>query len=217
MVRQLSGLLAALCLITGLTEVAMAARVRVADKAKPTAQAKSRLKAKAKKKSTKPPTAKRVARKKAAKVRVTVAEAPRKPRKKPAKVRVAKAKVLKKRTVRVGRVPRHYIRSFSALVTAYVPIETPMEGGRWTCTMRDGWRTHGIAVDPKYIPLGSLLYVPGYGKALADDTGGRIKGRHIDVRHHSVESMHHWGVKRIRVYVLKHPPKKKRATRVLSA
>jgi 3D (Asp-Asp-Asp) domain-containing protein len=123
----------------------------------------------------------------------------------------------RKRALRTPRSPRRYIRSFSALVTAYVPINTPMEGGRWTCTMRDGWKTHGIAVDPRYIPLGSLLYVPGYGRALADDTGGRIKRNHIDVRQHSIRAMHRWGVKKLRVYVLKHPKKKKRTRRTLSA
>ncbi len=123
-------------------------------------------------------------------------------------------RVALRRVVKRPRVPRRYLRSFRALVTAYVPINTPMEGGRWTCTMRDGWKTHGIAVDPRLIPLGSLLYVPGYGRALADDTGGRIKGRHLDVRQHSVRSMHRWGVKHLRVYVLKHPKKKKR--RILS-
>jgi 3D (Asp-Asp-Asp) domain-containing protein len=119
-------------------------------------------------------------------------------------------RVAVRKSAKRPQVPRRYIRSFKALVTAYVPINTPMEGGRWTCTMRDGWKTHGIAVDPRVVPLGSLLYVPGYGRALADDTGGRIKGRHLDVRQHSIRSMHRWGVKHLRVYVLKHPKKKKR-------
>jgi 3D (Asp-Asp-Asp) domain-containing protein len=38
-----------------------------------------------------------------------------------------------------------------------------------------------IAVDPRLIPLGSRLYVPGYGAGRAEDTGGAIKGHHIDV------------------------------------
>jgi 3D (Asp-Asp-Asp) domain-containing protein len=45
---------------------------------------------------------------------------------------------------------------------------------------------HSIAVDPRLIPLGSRVYVPAYrdlggGWFLAQDTGGAIKGRHIDV------------------------------------
>ena len=38
-----------------------------------------------------------------------------------------------------------------------------------------------IAVDPRVIPLGSLVYVENYGKAIAADTGGAIQGNIIDV------------------------------------
>ena len=131
----------------------------------------------------------------------------------PAMARATKKKarvVQKPSRLKVSRAatPRHYLRVFSGIATAYVPIDTLMEGGRWTCTMRDGWATRGIAVDPRLIPLGSLLYVPGYGRALADDTGGRIKGRHIDVRLHSIRSMYRWGVKKVKIYVLRGPRRK---------
>lgn len=50
----------------------------------------------------------------------------------------------------------------------------------WTATgMRQGKGV--IAVDPKVIPLGTKLYIPGYGMAVAGDTGGAIKGDIIDV------------------------------------
>ncbi len=38
-----------------------------------------------------------------------------------------------------------------------------------------------IAVDPRVIPLGTKVYVEGYGYAVAADTGGAIKGYKIDV------------------------------------
>jgi len=38
-----------------------------------------------------------------------------------------------------------------------------------------------VAVDPRVVKLGSNVYVPGYGKALVGDTGGRILGRRIDL------------------------------------
>jgi resuscitation-promoting factor RpfB len=50
----------------------------------------------------------------------------------------------------------------------------------WTATgMRQGKGV--IAVDPKIIPLRSKLFVPGYGMAIAGDTGGAIKGNIIDL------------------------------------
>jgi 3D (Asp-Asp-Asp) domain-containing protein len=38
-----------------------------------------------------------------------------------------------------------------------------------------------IAVDPRIIPLGSRVWVEGYGQAIAGDTGGAIKGHRIDI------------------------------------
>ena len=38
-----------------------------------------------------------------------------------------------------------------------------------------------VAVDPKVIPLLTKLYVPGYGQAIAGDTGGGVLGKHIDL------------------------------------
>ena len=38
-----------------------------------------------------------------------------------------------------------------------------------------------IAVDPNYIPLGTKMYVPGYGYGVAADTGGGVKGWHVDL------------------------------------
>jgi 3D (Asp-Asp-Asp) domain-containing protein len=38
-----------------------------------------------------------------------------------------------------------------------------------------------VAVDPRIIKMGSRLYIPGYGRGIAEDTGSAIKGYHIDV------------------------------------
>lgn len=98
-----------------------------------------------------------------------------------------------------------FVRYFRMKVTAYTPINTRMEGGRYTVTRRDGRSAHGVAVDPDLIPLGSHLWIPGYGHAIADDIGGRIQGHHIDLRLQDGRRMAPWGVRYARVYVIDDP------------
>jgi 3D (Asp-Asp-Asp) domain-containing protein len=44
------------------------------------------------------------------------------------------------------------------------------------------YATYGVvAVDPSVIPLGTRMYIPGYGYAVAADTGGGVRGNHIDL------------------------------------
>jgi 3D (Asp-Asp-Asp) domain-containing protein len=63
---------------------------------------------------------------------------------------------------------------------------------------------HGIvAVDPRFIPLGSRLYIPGYGHAIAGDTGGAIKGNRIDLGFNSLRDALLFGRRAITVYVLR--------------
>jgi uncharacterized protein YabE (DUF348 family) len=58
-----------------------------------------------------------------------------------------------------------------------------------------------VAVDPRVIPLGTKLYVEGYGYAIAEDTGGAIKGNRIDLFFNSSSQANEWGVKWVNVYV----------------
>jgi uncharacterized protein YabE (DUF348 family) len=60
-----------------------------------------------------------------------------------------------------------------------------------------------IAVDPSVIPLGTRVYVEGYGYALAGDTGGGIKGNKIDVFFSTKSAAYQWGLRRIKVRVVK--------------
>lgn len=59
-----------------------------------------------------------------------------------------------------------------------------------------------IAVDPRVIPLGSRVYVEGYGYAVAADTGGAIIGNRIDVFIPSESGARNWGMRLVNVYIL---------------
>ncbi|WP_087963042.1 cell wall-binding protein EntC [Bacillus mycoides] len=59
-----------------------------------------------------------------------------------------------------------------------------------------------IAVDPSVIPLGSKVWVEGYGVAIAGDTGGAIKGNKIDVLMPDKGTSSNWGRKTVTVKIL---------------
>lgn len=59
-----------------------------------------------------------------------------------------------------------------------------------------------IAVDPTVIPLGTLLDVPGYGIAIAGDTGGAIKGNKIDLHMEDVARMNAFGRQTMTITIL---------------
>lgn len=63
---------------------------------------------------------------------------------------------------------------------------------------------HGIvAVDPRVIHLGTRLYIPGYGYAVAGDTGGAIRGNRIDLGFNSITDALRFGRRPVTVYQLK--------------
>lgn len=59
-----------------------------------------------------------------------------------------------------------------------------------------------VAVDPSVIPLGTRLYVEGYGEAIASDTGGAIQGNIIDVHFSTYEECIAWGRRTVQVTIL---------------
>lgn len=59
-----------------------------------------------------------------------------------------------------------------------------------------------IAVDPNVIPLGSKVYVEGYGEAIAADTGGAIKGNKIDVHVPTKDEAYNWGIRNVNVTII---------------
>lgn len=59
-----------------------------------------------------------------------------------------------------------------------------------------------VAVDTSVIPMGSRLYVEGYGFAKAADRGGAIVGERIDVFMETKEEARRWGKRYVKVYIL---------------
>jgi 3D (Asp-Asp-Asp) domain-containing protein len=59
-----------------------------------------------------------------------------------------------------------------------------------------------VAVDPNVIPMGTRLYVEGYGEAIAADQGGAIKGNRIDLFFDSRSEAMSWGMRTVKVTVL---------------
>jgi uncharacterized protein YabE (DUF348 family)/3D (Asp-Asp-Asp) domain-containing protein len=92
-------------------------------------------------------------------------------------------------------------RRMRLVSTAYSPNEPGGGGGPSTAMGRPA--VFGVAaVDPHVIPLGSRLYVVGYGYAMAYDTGGDIKGDRIDLCFNTGGECERWGVKSVTVIVL---------------
>ncbi|MNC20632.1 Cell wall-binding protein YocH precursor [compost metagenome] len=69
---------------------------------------------------------------------------------------------------------------------------------------RDKNAVSTIAADPKVLPLGSILYIPGYGYAVVADTGSAIKGRKIDLYFATTKQVYkEWGKKTVVVQLIK--------------
>lgn len=82
--------------------------------------------------------------------------------------------------------------------TAYHPSDGDGRGITATGTQA-GYGT--VAVDPNVIPLGSTVYIPGYGEAVASDTGGAIRGNRIDLCMETFAECYNFGVRNVEVYI----------------
>ena len=64
------------------------------------------------------------------------------------------------------------------------------------------WPSRGtVAVDPRVIPLGTELYIEGYGPAVAADTGGAIQGQKVDLYMDDVNECLQWGRRKVEVKI----------------
>ena len=109
------------------------------------------------------------------------------------------------------------VKEREAIVTAYTP--SLAGGGAGTGLTSTGVptddRPYGIAVDPRQIPYGAVVYVPGYRDSAAkggpwwpaDDTGAAMRAStrqgvlHLDCRMRHVSAARAWGVRRLMVKI----------------
>lgn len=133
---------------------------------------------------------------------------------------LAAAKAKKKQTeIRAITMSRHLDSSKSSTSksnaipidvsnsTSYFIIEsTAYSMGGYTSsgskTSRDPNGYSTIAVDPRVIPMGSKVYIEGYGYAIASDTGSAIKGNIIDVFFNTEAEVLNWGRRNVKIRII---------------
>lgn len=124
---------------------------------------------------------------------------------------VLSTKILKKPVPEIvvvgsrGRLPsRGYFsgrKVLTMIATGYDPSPSSNGGHSRTSTgLKAGYGV--VAVDPNYIPLGTKLYIEGYGYAVAGDTGSAIKGNRIDLGHDTRSAANKVGRRKVIVHIL---------------
>ena len=107
--------------------------------------------------------------------------------------------------------PSNYKEVLDISATAYAP--GPHDNDQWGNKTYIGSQVRPgiIAVDPTVIPLGSRVYIQypdGHGEyAIAEDTGGAIKGNRVDVAKWTVNEAQDFGIQKVKVYVVSTPEK----------
>lgn len=95
--------------------------------------------------------------------------------------------------------PGRFGRSLVMQATAY----SRFDPGCGSYTARGNLLRKGlVAVDPAVIPLGTRLYISGYGFAVADDIGGGIKGHVIDLAFDTHQEALGFGWQQVTVYIM---------------
>lgn len=109
-------------------------------------------------------------------------------------------------TTAATAAPANYTKVLNVKATAYAP--GPHDNGKWGNLTHIGTQVRPgiIAVDPKIIPLRTRVYIEfadGSGAyAVAEDTGGAIKGNRIDIAKQTVQEAYKFGIQQVKVYIL---------------
>lgn len=120
--------------------------------------------------------------------------------------RIVESKILRKP---VDELVRYSVASMSRGNNVYRPVrQLTMRVTAYTHTgnrtATGTWPGRGtVAVDPRRIPLGTPMYIEGYGFGVATDTGGAIKGNRLDVFLETEKNALKWGKKTVKVQILR--------------
>lgn len=94
-------------------------------------------------------------------------------------------------------------KEMTVTATAYTAYCKGCSGTTYTgINLRANPNQKVIAVDPSVIPLGSRVWVEGYGEAIAGDIGGAIKGNIIDVFLEHKQDAYNWGRRTVKIKIL---------------
>lgn len=97
----------------------------------------------------------------------------------------------------------YYFPNYSRVVRVEATAYSSMEPGMSAYTATGTPCRYGvIATDPSFIPLGTRVYIPGYGYAVAEDTGGAIVGNKIDVAFDTIGECYEFGRQWIDLYII---------------
>ena len=109
----------------------------------------------------------------------------------------------------IAKEPKPSAPANETYKATYTMQATAYTGGTLTALglkpVRDPSGLSTIAVDPSVIPLGSKVYIPGYGYAICSDTGSAIKGNIIDLYLNSEDECINWGRRNITLYIVAYP------------
>lgn len=105
-------------------------------------------------------------------------------------------------TASLSSPPTDAKKTLNVELTAYSGDGTTKMGLK---TVRDPNGISSVAVDPNVIPLGSKLYIPGYGYAIASDTGGVIQGNIIDLFMNTTEECLEFGRQQATITIVAYP------------
>jgi 3D (Asp-Asp-Asp) domain-containing protein len=102
------------------------------------------------------------------------------------------------RRIKIGKPPVGG-RRMRVEATGYSPLEPGLDFHTST-----GARAQRgvIAVDPRVIPYGTRMYIPGYGYGVAADCGGAIKRNRIDLCYDTVAEANRWGRRHVNIIIL---------------